>query len=427
MQAQLIGFVIVGPESILLGIAILATLRLVYHSRELAGRDLMHAVLEVISWALIVMGGLGIVGSLAVALGVARFPFGFVPIIVAVFVAVDAFVKRRNSQREALLLGMAVSVERSISLASTIRAFAYERRGPFAWQAYRLANMLDDGLSLPDALEQTKRLLPPKALPMICVGHQSGALGPALRRSARMREFQGTAGQSLVGQFLYLYFVVVFGLAVVTFMMLKIVPQFVKIFENFGLELPEFTRLLIETSSYVFDWGGFLSLLLLAVIGYTLLRYTGLIRWELPGINPLLRRLDTAAILDALSLATRRRQPLTQTLDTLTRTYPKWTIRRRLWAAAQQVAEGTDWCRALQAQRLLKPVDVAVLKAAERVGNLPWAMEEMANGNRRRWAYRLQAAMQMIYPPLLIVGTGIVMFVVVGLFLPLIKLINNLT
>ena len=67
-----------------------------------------------------------------------------------------------------------------------------------------------------------------------------------------------------------------------------------------------------------------------------------------------------------------------------------------------------------------------MLQAAQRVGNLPWALTEMADSVRRRLAYRVQAAVQLLFPPIVILMGLAVTFIVVALFLPLIALIQRL-
>jgi type II secretory pathway component PulF len=60
------------------------------------------------------------------------------------------------------------------------------------------------------------------------------------------------------------------------------------------------------------------------------------------------------------------------------------------------------------------------------VGNLSWALHEMADSTRRRLGYRVQAIAQFLFPPIVICMGLIVMFIVVALFLPLIALIQRL-
>jgi len=54
---------------------------------------------------------------------------------------------------------------------------------------------------------------------------------------------------------------------------------------------------------------------------------------------------------------------------------------------------------------------VALLRTAQRAGNLDWALKEMAEANRRRLAYRLQVVGQLTFPPV-IVAFGLLVAVV---------------
>ena len=160
---------------------------------------------------------------------------------------------------------------------------------------------------------------------------------------------------------------------------------------------------------------------------YALFRYIGWIHWELPGTRRLVQRLHTAAILDALALAVERGRPLLDSIIALADSYPHEWIRRRLYRAAHDVYAGEDWSGSLFRHGLLGRADLAVLQAAGRVGNLPWAMKEMAQSSRRRVVYRLQALVQMLFPVVILGLAAFVMFYVVAMFLPLISLIQRLT
>jgi len=76
---------------------------------------------------------------------------------------------------------------------------------------------------------------------------------------------------------------------------------------------------------------------------------------------------------------------------------------------------------------LIKRAELAVLKSAQRVGNLPWALREMAASSRRRLAYRLQGVAQVLFV-LVIVSFGLMIGTFyISYFLPLIRLIQSLT
>ena len=139
-----------------------------------------------------------------------------------------------------------------------------------------------------------------------------------------------------------------------------------------------------------------------------------------------MRRKHSAAIMDNLALAVENRRPLDAALQTLARSYPNESIRVRLSLASSEVQAGVAWDESLSRRGLIRPSDLAVLQAAGRAGNLPWAMREMADSNRRRLAYRLNVLVQTIFPPVVLCFGAMVLFVVVALFKPLITLIDKL-
>jgi type II secretory pathway component PulF len=281
---------------------------------------------------------------------------------------------------------------------------------------------------LSDALDFCPGLLPSHALPIIRLGQQSGALAPALRQAATAQNQHGAIWESLFGKISYLLLLPVFGVLVLMFIMIWIIPKFTKIFVDFDTPLPPMTRWLIE-ASYAFAnyWFVFFPLFLLVggFLLHAMLRYLGWIDWDLPGISRLVRRLDTARILDGLAIVAGQQKPLVEGVATLAGTYPKSNIRRLLSQALHEIAAGSDWAESLYRQQLLRRVDLALLQAAQRVGNLPWAMQEMADSNRRRFIYRLQAIVQAAFPPVVIFFGLMVMFIVVSIFLPLVTLIQK--
>ena len=76
---------------------------------------------------------------------------------------------------------------------------------------------------------------------------------------------------------------------------------------------------------------------------------------------------------------------------------------------------------------LIGASEMSVFQAAQRAGNLPWALEEMAESGLRRFAYRFRATVDVLLPLGLLAFGGLVLFIGLGLLLPLFSLINFLT
>ena len=160
---------------------------------------------------------------------------GIIAWIVLIFVIVEGSRKYRATRQYGLLWLLTVSAERSMPLAPAIEAFARERGGSFSRRAKRLAEMLNAGVPLPDALDQCPGLLPRYATPTIRVGYETGTLARALRRAATVHYLDEPFWMALQAKIAYLLLLPVFGCLLLMFVMLKIVPQFEKIFEGLSL------------------------------------------------------------------------------------------------------------------------------------------------------------------------------------------------
>lgn len=356
-------------------------------------------------------------------------PFGLIWWGAIVFVIVEWVRKHRAARQYGLLWLLAVSSERFMPLVPAIDAFAREHRGAFSRRARRLAGMLNAGVPLPDALDRCPGLLPRYAVPMIRVGYETGTLAPSLRQAATVHDLHEPIWAAITGITTYLLMLPAFGILLLTFLMIKIIPSFEKIFKDFGTALPSMTQALISASNFAVNyWFLLLPFYLVGalLVIHATLRYFGWIDTDLPGIARLTRRFDSARVLDTLALVARQRRPLTEGIAALAHSYPKQNVRWRLAMAAVGISAGRDWCESLREQDLIRHSDLAILQAAQRVGNLPWALHEMADSNRRRLAYRVQAAAQVLFPPMIIAMGLVVMFIVVALFLPLIALIQHM-
>jgi type IV pilus assembly protein PilC len=217
-------------------------------------------------------------------------------------------------------------------------------------------------------------------------------------------------------------------MVVAAYMMLKIVPAFEKIFADFGMALPWLTQATIDACrdfGYVLPWVCILVFLLaMAKLG---LCYLDAIPFQMPLLGRLVWRLHAATVLESLALWVRSARPLPEAIEALARWYPRWPVRRCLARVMADLTAGGDWGESLLRHRLIGGADLAVLQAAQRADNLAWAFGELADGRRRRLAYRLQTLLQCLFP-LVILSYGVaVMVFVVAFFLPLVALINSLT
>lgn len=411
-QTEALVILVGAPLWALFGVVMLVVVGCLPESDKPLSRSFGRLFFMVLGWAFIAFG-------LLVALN-------FLGILVLIVVAL-VFRRMRRARQQALLWTLAVAAERSIPLVPAIEAFADERSGPARQETRVLARLLKAGTPLPDALSIVGGMVPQEAVVPIQVGQDLGALDQGLRQATAPTGPYQAVWDQLAAKVAYLCFLVMSASGIITFLLLKIMPAFQKIFMDFGADLPAVTRAQVVVADQFSFVIALLCVFLLWLFIYAILRYIGAISWDLPLMGRLARRLHAARVLESLAMAVERNQPLFKTVATLARCYPKPSIRRRLQVVLVDVTSGADVAESLRSQGLISRADMAVLHAAQRVGNLAWAMREIADSNRRRLAYRVQAWLQILFPAAILSFGLMVLFLVAGYFLPLVSLIQKLS
>ncbi len=110
---------------------------------------------------------------------------------------------------------------------------------------------IESGATLSEAMSKTPKVFNRLYVNMIKAGEAGGALEVILQRLAEFMERAEELKRKVKGAMIYPVVVITVAVGILTFIMLKIVPVFIKMFEEFDLTLPPATELLIAISKYV--------------------------------------------------------------------------------------------------------------------------------------------------------------------------------
>ena len=409
------------PALILLGVVLLwiATVRA---GNVIEGGDVVWRLLRAVGWVLVLVG-------LLVMLAFMTHVFAVVLWLATVVVLISIVVRFFAAEQQSLIWVLTVAAERGIPLESAARSFAEERNDRMGHRAARLADYLEAGVPLSLALTRTKTYVPSAIMLAADLGQESGNLGAALRQAAGQIDEGETTLRWALERLFYVAFVILTGLGMVTFLMVKIMPVFHRIMEEMAMELPPVTEALIAISDVVASGLPlFLPLmlvwLLLVIMG--LCCYMGFPPYKLPLVNRLWWSADCALVLRWLAISVRQQRPLADAVRMLAIRFPQHRVRRRLEHASSRIDRGADWCDSLRSAGVIRRGESALFKTAERVGNLDWTLDEMANSGMRRAAYRIRAWISIAFPIVLILLGLIVLFITVGIFMPLVSMIDGL-
>ena len=376
------------------------------------------------SWSAWCLVFLGLAGATGLSLGF----FGIIFLIIMLLSIAHILARYRATQQDALLWAIALASDRSMPLGPSLRAFSEQLGFAFRRKARALADCLDNGMPLPDALEFIDKAAPAPAIVLARVGWDCGGLPEALRMATSERLKRGPNSNDFGTRIAYLSMLLLSVQIIIGFIMYFIMPKFEAIFKDFGMSLPAVTILVIQ-GSHFFTRFGLIPVLPLIEIAFMIYLPFAINGWGglgIPLFDRMFIRRHRILILKALALVVGREQPIALGVLSLTRAYPTPWVRRRLTGAWKSIESGHGWADSLRAYGLLSQADAEVLISAERVGNLLWALKELAENGERRYGQRLALLAQVIFSLVLLMTGGLIGLLAVAYFMPLVDLISKL-
>jgi len=125
---------------------------------------------------------------------------------------------------------------------------------------------IEGGSTLSEAMAKSPKVFTRLYINMIKAGEAGGALEVILRRLSEFLERSESLKRKVKGAMIYPVVVVMVAVGILTFIMLRIVPVFQKMFEEFGLKLPAMTTLLVNISKWVVSHGWYMMPLIPVVM-----------------------------------------------------------------------------------------------------------------------------------------------------------------
>ena len=354
--------------------------------------------------------------------------FGLVMMVGSV---IYSLIRWRESRRQSTLWALALAAEQGIPLSGTLESLAGDDIGEYSQKLRRLARLMDAGAPLPDAINLTPGVLPRGTALFIRGGWEANRLAPALRETAAgvalRRPLQFMVGARL-SYFLFLFVAIQ---VISWFLLYFIMPKFEAIFFDFGVDLPAVTVFVVRASHFAASAQGapFLLLAIVAEAFLLMLVPLALARGWQDGI-PILDRFfpsrHGAKILRFLAWVVEAERPLSGGVASLARYYPSRWVRGRLELVLEDLVRGVPCWEALEKRKLIRPADHTLLDSADRVGNLGWAMRQLADANERRFEYRLRIGLHAVSDVVVLVLGGVALLIAVAYFSPLVTLLTKL-
>lgn len=297
-----------------------------------------------------------------------------------------------------------------------------------------IINQVEGGKPLSKALGKYPDVFSRVAINLVGAGETSGTLDKALERIANQLEKDADIASKVKGAMVYPIVIVVVMIAVIAFMMIKVVPQIKLLYTSFpGTSLPIETKALLAVSNFVaaYWWILIIVLIVLSVVLYRWFktesgtRVLDSFKLNAPPFKSLFRMIYMARFSRTAATLIGAGVPLLSVLQITGENVANYQIKQSVMKAAEKVKGGKSLGDSLTGDPNFLPLVPNMLKIGEASGSIEAMLNKSADYYEKE-VDNIIANISTIIEPVMMILLGIVaMIMVAAILLPVYSLAGS--
>jgi type IV pilus assembly protein PilC len=301
-----------------------------------------------------------------------------------------------------------------------------------------LIDVVDDiesGQTLSEAMAKHPKAFDRLYVNMVRAGEAGGALEVILRRLAEFKEKAQSLQRRVKGAMVYPVAVITVAVAILSFILIYIIPKFEKIFTDFKLKLPAITEFLMASSKWftknwyiipmipVFIWLFFKLLRLNKTASYILDK----IKLKIPVAGTISEKAIVARTTRTMGTLIASGVPILEALSIVRETCMNMVFEEMYLRIYESIREGETISQPMRESRLVEDMVVNMVDVGEETGDLDSMLNKIADVYDEEVDVAVESLISLLEPIMVVVLGLIVGTIVIALFMPLVSLIDGLS
>lgn len=325
-----------------------------------------------------------------------------------------------------------------LSLMNPAYYLIYYRLWRFDKQVAGLIDLLQQGFPLTKALREYPGLVSQEVYLALSLGEASGNISSCLSMVGRWHK--DLFWLMVLPRMAYLFLMANATLNVAVFFMIYIAPKFERIFKDFDYSLPWVTVLLLRVFNWIPTFGQHgniiaeFSPLFWVVIAFLVPFFAALpfwnmtARWYFPIVGSIYRIHLQGNFLKMLGITLQGQAVISKALSFLEESDCfSGPSQKQLVKLNSSIKLGNSLEESLCSSGWLPKSMKPFIQSSQKVNNLPWALTEIGNQRLRLASLFAQRFSLVIFPLLMLLLGAMVGFIAIAMFMPLIKMLVQLS
>jgi type IV pilus assembly protein PilC len=332
---------------------------------------------------------------------------------------------------------LATLVDAGLPLLRGLRVLEKQERNPTLKRILgELALGIEGGSTFSEALAQHPKVFNRLFVNMVKAGELGGVLEVVLKRLAEFSEKAQKIKGKVKAALFYPVAVLIVAMAILTLLMVYVIPQFKGVFAGMNMKMPQFTLIVLAISDTIrlhfVTTAGVLAVcvaIFLVVINKT---KTGRYFWDkvklkMPPVGQVVTKVSISRFARTLGTLVSSGVPILQALMIVKETAGNVIIANAVVKVHESVKEGETITAPLEASRVFPPMVVSMVDVGEQTGALPEMLLKIADNYDEEVDNAVSAMTSLLEPIMIIFLAVIVGSIVIAMFLPLIYMIQNMS
>ena len=332
---------------------------------------------------------------------------------------------------------LAILLGAGLPLIRSLRTLERQAKSPAVRVVLgKTAESVEGGATFAEALSQNPKSFDKLFLNMVRAGEASGAMETILDRLAGFMEKAARITGKIKSAMIYPTVILSISLLAVVGLMIFIVPNFSKIFNDLlnGEPLPAPTRLIIGISNTLMSrWYYYIGGVIGIIVAYKITVRIPAGKWgvdwvkyNMPLFGPIIAKSAISRFGRTLGTLMSSGVPVLNSLAIVKETSGNEVVATAIQKVHDAVKEGEGIAVPLNNTKIFPPMVISMVEVGEETGKLPEMLEKIADTYDEEVDNAVSALTSLI-EPLMIVGlAGIVGGIVIALFMPLVRIIEKM-
>ena len=294
---------------------------------------------------------------------------------------------------------------------------------------------VEQGSTFADALRKHEGTFDQLYTNLVQAGEVGGILDTILNRLAQYMEKAEQLKRKVKGAMVYPATILVVSIGVIVLLLVKVIPVFKKMFEEFGGTLPAPTQFVVDMSEFMQKWLALiLGVMFASVVGFLQARKrsprfrlaTDAFFLKTPVFGSLLRKVAVSRFTRTLGTMISSGVPILDALEICAKTAGNLVIENALFKTRAAISEGRTIAEPLEASNVFPGMVVQMIAVGEATGAMDTMLGKIADFYDEEVDAAVAALTALLEPLMMVFLGGTIGGILMAMYLPIFKIAENI-